>query len=76
MILDPVINIALAVLNASMLLCLIIVITMGRRHLTQSRKHKTVTTLLTSPRQCLHGLRRLHRTRSMNLPPVSEEDRL
>jgi hypothetical protein len=59
---DPVLNAAFSVLNGSMLLCLLIVITVGRRTLRRrSCRRKAVVTLLTDPRQCCEFFRHISR---------------
>ena len=86
---DPVINSALTVLNGSMLLCLVIVITLGKRKLSRKRrKAGPALTLFTEPRQCLLGFKRLgnarhkesieawHAQLTSDLPPLTTEDHL
>lgn len=75
---DPVINMTMTVLNGSMLLCLLIVITLGRRKMRRARASKGVVMLMSDPRQCLLGFERLGMTRakSLTLPALTEEDHL
>ena len=71
------INAAGLVLNGTMLLTLVICITLGRRHMRRSRARKGVVMLLTTPRQCLLGLRRIASSpHGYHLPPLTKEDRL
>lgn len=76
MFIDPVINSALTVLNGSILLCLVIVITLGKRKL-KSRKRKQAVTLLTDGHECWSFCRRLSAPATgYNLPPLTQEDHL
>jgi hypothetical protein len=83
---DP-INAAGLVLNGSMMICLVLVIVLGRRKL-KARKRRRVcdgTMLFSEPRQCLLGFRQLgnpmskanlERWNAINLPALTKEDRL
>jgi hypothetical protein len=72
------INAAALVLNGSMLICLALVIIFGRRKLkARKRTQKGVVMLLTTPRQCLLGLRRIAAApHGYHLAPLTKEDRL
>lgn len=85
MFIDPVINSALTVLNGSMLLCLVIVITLGRKKLRKHRRSTPAVMLFAEPRQCLLGFKRLgnpwskanlERWHNLILPALTKEDRL
>jgi hypothetical protein len=69
------INAAGLVLNGSMMLCLVIVISVGRRKL-KARKSGRALTLLTEPRQCLVFFRRLHSGIPATLPALTKEDHI
>lgn len=76
---DPVINSALTVLNGSMLLCLVIVITLGKRKLAARKRRKSgqALTLLTDGRACWGFCRRLSAPATgYNLPRLTKEDHL
>lgn len=76
--LDP-INATVLVLNGSMMLCLALVIILGRRRLKARKRRKAgqAVTLLTEPRQCLLGLRRIAAApHGYHLPAITREDRL
>lgn len=71
--LDP-LNAAALVLNGSMLLCLVIVIALGRRALRRSRARKGAVMLMTDARQCRLGFRRIawRMHHQFTLPPLGE----
>jgi len=78
------VNVAGLVLNGSMLLCLVIVITLGRRKLRKHRSDSAIM-LFSEPRQCLLGFKQignphskanLERVHHFHLPALSKEDRL
>jgi hypothetical protein len=72
------INAAGLVLNGAMMLCLVIVISVGRRKLKARKRRKSgrALTLLTEPRQCLVFFRRLHSGIPATLPALTKEDHL
>ena len=73
------VNAAGLVLNGTMLLCLVIVITLGKRKLSARKRRKAgqALTLLTDGRECWGFCRRLSAPATgYNLPALTKEDRL
>lgn len=70
------INAAGLVLNGTMMITLVIVISVGRRKLRQKRRSRPTLTLLSEPGQCVAFFRRLRVGIPASLPALSKEDHI